>query len=367
MAAAGAFVAAWSRQAVEGEKAATVVLSTGNAAGRKAAELLLEREPAVEAVTLLPWDRPRAVGRWLEALAPDAVVVVETELWPGLFFACHRRRIPLLVASGRIYPRDVARYRAVRRFFRSVLECPAAIGVQSEAERERFLAIGAPASRLVVGGDLKLDALPAEPSAPPRIPAGRPLLVAGSTHPGEERLLLDVFSHLRGAFPGLALVLAPRHPDRAGEVARLATSAGLRTAFHSAGHAAAAGAEIVVVDEIGPLASLYRAADVAIVGGSFVPRGGHNPLEAAAHGRPVVIGPCVEHVGGAVALLEAARAIERLETADGAALEAALRSLLSNDERRLEMGAAARSAIAAARGSSDRYVGMVRELLGTPP
>ncbi len=360
MAAAGPLVARLGA----GPEGAEVVLTTGNAAGRRAAGLIRRQDGSSVPVSYLPWDRPRAVDRWLGTLAPAAVVIVETEIWPGLFLACRRRGIPLVVVNGRIYPRDVARYRIAKGFFRSVLACPAAIGVQSAAERDRFLAIGAPADRVVIGGDLKRDAPAASIRSAACVPSGRPLVVAGSTHPGEERLLLAALAGLRRDFPHAGLVVAPRHPRRTGAVARLAASAGFRVALHSEGPGPTARADVVVVDEIGPLAALYAAADVALIGGSFVPMGGHNPLEAAAHSRAIVIGPSTGHVDGAVELLEAAGGIVRVRSADAVSLEAALSGLLADTPRREAMGAAARAALDAARGPSEVYAGLVRTALG---
>ena len=340
-----------------------VILTTGNAGGRRAAWSLLDGGSTV-GVTYLPWDRPRAVDRWLEAQAPCAVVVVETEIWPGLFLACRRRGIPLVIVNGRIYPRDVRRYGLARGFFRSVLACPAAIGVQSAAERDRFIEIGAPADRIVVGGDLKRDVPPAAIPAAACVPSGRPLVVAGSTHPGEERLVLTAFARLRRGFPGVSLVLAPRHPRRRSAVVRLAASGGFRTALHSEGPGATARADVVVVDEIGPLAALYAEADVALIGGSLVPAGGHNPLEAAARSRAIVIGPSTGNVEDAVGLLAAAGGILRLPDADAGTLTTALGVLLDDAPRRDAMGAAARAALDAARGPSEIYARIVRTAIG---
>jgi len=331
------------------------VLTTGNAAGRAAAERLRRRFRQVEHVCYLPWDTREGVTRFLEAARPDAVVVVETELWPNLFHLCRERQTPLLVASGRLYPRDVARYRAARFLFRDVLASVSWIGAQTEAERAAFLAIGAPPERITVTGNLKLDA-PAPQALDGAwersLRSAGPIVVAGSTHAPEEELILAAFRALRKEHPLARLVLAPRHVERSATISPGA-------ARFSEGPTA--GWDVLVIDQLGVLASLYRHADVAVIGGSFAAKGGQSPLEAAAAGCPGIVGPDVSHVESLVDGLAEAGGLERL--ADGAALLPALRRLLAEPAERARMGAAARAFVAAHRGAARATGDAVRALV----
>lgn len=319
------------------------VVTTGNEAGRAVASRL----PSVDAVTLLPWDRPRGMGRFLAAVAPAAVVVVENEIWPGLFTACRERAIPLVLVSARLYRRDVPRYRLARRFFREVLS-DAVIGAQDDAERDAFLSIGADPSRTVVTGNLKHDVR--EPGEPPALGDG-PFVVAGSTHRGEEAPLLAALPALRRTAPGLRLILAPRHPDRVPALVREVERAGLVPALLSAPEGRAW--DVLLVDGIGALASLYRLATVAFIGGSLVPRGGQNPLEAAFCGVPIVVGPHVENVA---TLLDG---LPRVDVPDAAALIAALERLLRDPVERARLGSAARDAVRLRHGAAERTAELV--------
>ncbi len=255
----------------------SVVLSTGNREGRAAAESLRGVCPAVEAVTYLPWDRDRAVREWLERMAPDAVIVVETEIWPNLFGACGEFGIPLFIVNGRIYPRDVARYALARRFFSRVLEAASWIGVQSVEDRNAFIRMGAGADRVEIVGDLKADA----PVREAEIPDGwrarietdpSPLVIAGSTHHPEERILLHALRELRASLPDLRLILAPRHPDRAVRLRRRAEVMSFSTASWSSGPTP--DWEVLVIDRIGPLSAPLRVGR----------RGGHRRQSGAPWG-----------------------------------------------------------------------------------
>lgn len=351
---AGVFLDALSR-AVPGVSAA---LSVGNRDGWHAATRLRERLPAVSGVTYLPWDRPRAIRRWLTSQGFDAVAVVETELWPGLFSACRSLGLPLFLVNARVYPRDLPRYRLVRPLLAETLGAATWIGAQSESERAAFLSLGARPEAVEVTGNLKLDAPPSDRPLPaPWEEALRrraPVVVAGSTHPSEERPLLAAAARLRARFPDLLLVVAPRNPRRAGEVVAEARRAGLVPALWSA-PAASGCPGVLVVDEVGFLASLYSRASVAFVGGSLVRKGGQNPVEPAARGVPVVSGPDLSHFADVAAALEAAGALKRVRgEAPGDELEEALGAWLSDPASAREAGRAGREAVEGLRGAADR-------------
>jgi 3-deoxy-D-manno-octulosonic-acid transferase len=357
VAAAGALVERLAERAPD----LAVVLTTANAAGRRAAERLADRAPNVAAIAWLPWDRARVLKRWLESFSPSAIVVVETEIWPGLFRAAKELGIPLLVANGRVYPKDVPRYRLAPGFFAGVLDAAAWIGAQNEAERVRFLAIGAPPERVEAAGSLKYDArIP----PPERIDGwSGPVLVAGSTHAPEEELVLGVVARLRREQPDLSLIVAPRDPSRARSVAARARRHGLKTALYP--EETARGKDVLVVAEVGYLPGLWAAADVALVGGSFASFGGHNPLEPAARGKAVVIGPHVAHVEEDVRRLADAGGLEWIREREGlpGVLEESLRALFLDRPRREEMGRRAAAAVQGGSGAASRTVERLLELV----
>lgn len=336
----------------------SAVITVGNREGRRAAERLREGRPFVTAVAYLPWDRPRAVRRWLAGQGLDAVLVVETELWPGLFSACGSLGLPLFLVNARIYPRDLPRYRLARPVFADLLRRATWIGAQSEHERAAFLSLGAPPEAVEVAGNLKLDARPDDRALPAPwdavLAGGLPLLVAGSTHPPEERWLLAAAARLGEEHPKLLLAVAPRNPGRAGAVLREARRAGLRAVRWSA-PGEMQPFDVLVVDEVGWLPSLYSRAAVAFVGGSLVPKGGQNPVEAAARGVPVVSGPDLRHFEEVARALESAGALGRLPGRSPVEeLREAFAARLADPAAAREAGRAGRSAVEALRGAARR-------------
>lgn len=349
----------------------SAVVSVGNRDGWNAAGRLRERLPAVSGVTYLPWDRPRALRRWLAGRGFDGVVVVETELWPGLFSACRALGLPLFLVNARVYPRDLPRYRLARPLFAGALGAATWIGAQSEREREAFLSLGARPGDVEVTGNLKLDATPSDRPLPPpweeALARRAPVLVAGSTHPSEERPLLAAAARLRERFPGLLLVVAPRHPARAGKVVEEARREGLVPVLWS-GPDPAARPDVLVVDEIGFLASLYSRAAVAFVGGSLVPKGGQNPVEPAARGVPVVSGADLSHFADVAEALEEAGALRRIRgEAPVEELEEALGAWLADPASAREAGRAGRQALEALRGAADRTARAVAARVPSTP
>ena len=336
-----------------------VLLTTGTAAGLHTAVRLAREQSNVDGCLYLPWDR-RAVRRWLRDLAPSAVIVVETEIWPNFFIACKELKIPLFIANGRIRPGDVWKYRLAPAFFRAVLDSAAWIGVQSTRERDAFVAIGASAARVAVTGNLKFDAARSarfEAAVLERDAEGRRLVVAGSTHDPEERWLLECARTLSGNGHRIRLVIAPRDVARAAAVSRLARALGFLPLTWSewSGHTARPW-DVLVLDQYGTLASCYTGADVVIIGGTFVPVGGHNILEAAAAARPILVGPHVDEIAAVIAPFEAAGALMRVPGADPArSLADACRTLFVDPERARLMGEAASEICRQGKGSAARH------------
>lgn len=345
-----------------------VVASTMTATGRALAR---DARPTLP-TTLAPLDHPWLVRRALRAVAPRALVFVETELWPSWVGAAHERGVPVVTVSGRLSERSFARWQRVAGLLRPTLRRFDAIGARSEADADRFVALGALADRVTVTGDLKLDAPP-----PPPLPESVrdvlgevPLFVAGSTHEGEEPAALAALAAAERAGHAPALVLAPRHPERFDAAAGAVAAAGRRLRRRSALGAdpLAPGAsdplapgDVLLLDTLGELAAFYAHARLAFVGGSLVPVGGHNLLEPARVGRPAVWGPHVGNAREMEALLSAAGAGERVE--DAAALGRALVAALADPEAANARGALGRAALDQHRHALDRSVALVERVL----
>jgi 3-deoxy-D-manno-octulosonic-acid transferase len=313
----------------------------------------------------LPYDLPGAVGRFLGRVRPRRAIVMETELWPNLYHALGRRRVPLTIANARLSPRSVAGYRRVRGLAAQTLAQCTAIAAQSEADAQRFRELGADPARVHVPGNLKFDLeLPPEQVAAGRAlrlrwGAARPAWIAASTHDGEEAAALHAHRILLARQRGALLLLVPRHPERFDAVARLAQDSGLRTLRRSAiGETTVLdGVQVLVGDSMGELALYLGAADIAFVGGSLVEIGGHNVLEPAALGLPVLFGPYTFNFEQACVLLLERGAARRL---DGVLeLEPALSKLFHDGAQRAAMGRAGREVLAANRGALDRLLKLI--------
>jgi len=279
---------------------------------------LRARLPRVRA-RLMPLDLPGLIHASLARARVDVLVLVETELWPVLIHAAEQRGARVIVAGGRISDRTLPRYRLLRPFFRPLLARMHEIGARSAVDRERFVALGAASERCRVVGDLKLDReAPPEPSAALREALGAgPFLVGGSTHPGEEEALLEAWRRVVGAgASGLRLVLAPRHPERCADVCKTVRRRGASVGLRSEG---AASCDVVVLDGVGELASLYRLAELVFVGGSLAHVGGHNLVEPVQAGRVVVHGPYVQNQRTQADLLAPLHVLHRVENAAGLA------------------------------------------------
>lgn len=319
----------------------------------------------------LPLDVPRAVRRFLDAIRPDIAIVLETELWPNLYAECARRGVPLLLASARLSERSVRRYRILDRVFGGLLRrtlAVARIAAQSPTDRERFLAIGAPHDAVEVAGNLKFDV-----SIPDSVKAAgaelrqalgrtRPIWVAGSTHPGEESILLDAHAALRERHPDALLVLAPRHPQRFDAVAADLDARGVQYVRRSREQSPASAA-VMLVDTVGELQRFYAAGDIAFVGGTLIELGGHNLLEPAALGLPVLCGPHTFNSPDIARQLAQAGALQ--VASDAQVLSRILERLIAEPAQRQQMGRCGREVIESNRGACDRLVACAARLLQT--
>lgn len=329
-----------------------IVVSTITPTG---ARIVAERLAGAATHRYFPIDLPGPVGRALDAARPRFFVAIETELWPNFLRALARRGVPAMIANGRISDRSFRRYRWIRALMRRVLADVAVFAMQTEEDARRIVALGAPPDRVVVTGNLKSDLLPEADPEGERwrqrlgLGAGTPLWIAGSTHRGEEAVVLDAFARLRARCPQLALLLAPRHPERADEVEALLRERGLSAVRRSRLGAGAPAGSVVILDTVGELAGLYALADVVFVGGSLVPVGGHNVLEPAMRGKPVLMGPHMSNFREGAELLQQSGG--GLVVEDGPALEQELARLLADPDHARGMGEAARTAFAGRQGA----------------
>lgn len=315
----------------------------------------------------VPLDLPGAVKRFFRRLQPRLVVVMETEIWPNLYAEAQRAGVPILLINARLTDRSAQGYRRARELIADALASVSWISAQSARDAERLVACGARPDRVEVVGNLKFDV-----SVPPTLPAEgrvlrsawgeeRPVLVAGSTHAGDEAVLLPAFLAARDQLADPLLILVPRHPERFGEAAKRAREAGLRVALFSESEHCPAGTDCFVIDAMGELLRYYACCDVAFVGGTFAPVGGHNPLEPAALGKPVLFGPHTENINEIAERLVAKGGALRLESAEE--LSQALLRWFSNDALRAEAGEAARSLVENGRGALQRNLKAIRHAL----
>ncbi len=321
-------------------------------------------------VRYVPYDLPGAVRRFFGRVQPRLAVIFETELWPNLYRECGRRRIPLVLASARVTPRSAGRYRRLGTLFRDTLAQAQVVAAQGAGDAERFQSLGADPAATHVTGNLKFDFELPEGTAGrgaalrAQFAPGRPLWVAGSTHGGgEEQTVIEAQRRVRAAQPGTLLVLAPRHPPRFEEVAQLLKGSGMSFARRSQTGAAALDpqCEILLLDSLGELLDFYAAADVAFVGGSLVPVGGHNLLEPAALGVPVLTGPNTFNGADIARLLVARGAAEVVR--DAAGLRARVSELLADPAARAIMGAHGRECVASNRGALAKLLELIEPLL----
>jgi 3-deoxy-D-manno-octulosonic-acid transferase len=346
-----------------------LVLSNMTETGRSVAVQL----PYVDICLRFPFDYRFAMQRVLNSVRPAVVVIVETEIWPNFLAAAHALAIPTVLVNGRISDRSFGRYRRLRAFFGPLLARFSRICMQGEEDARRILAIGAPAAAVCSTGNLKFD-LPPQVMTVRERAATRLLyhladdslvLVAGSTHPGEEAAVLTAYRQALAAGSPVVLVLVPRHPERAGEVAELVRREGFAVTRRSSLDAhvgSIAVGQVLLVDTVGELLGLYGIADLVFVGGSLVPVGGHNLLEPAATGVPVLFGPQMSNFREVAALVLAYGAGRQV--GDGETLGAAIVELLADGERRGQLGEGGRRLMADNGGATARNLAVIEEILG---
>jgi 3-deoxy-D-manno-octulosonic-acid transferase len=349
-----------------------IFLSTTTLTGQQVARTRL---PDLDAVFFFPFDLPPFVGRTLRLVRPRLFIMMETEIWPNLLRACRRAGVRTVLANGRISSRSYPRYRLARGFFRTVLGDVDRFCMQSDESARRIIDIGADPSRVTITGSLKFDSLESPAVAAGRgagrvlrsfrIPAAKVVFIAASTLKGEEPMALAAFAAVRRSHPSALLIIAPRKPERFAEAEALARAEGYRVvrrtdlAVDAEPHA-----DVVILDTIGELAPLFHVATMVFVGGSLVDQGGHNILEPAVHGKPIVFGPYMQN------FQEIAEAFCRhqaaVQVADAAALVDVIVRLAGDSVERARLGAAARALVEANRGAKTRTLDAIAAVLPPP-
>jgi len=319
----------------------------------------------------LPYDLPASVKRFLDRVRPRLAVIMETEIWPNLFITCRERGIPIVVTNARLSERSLKGYGPVRPLARRAIRCASFVAAQSPTDAERLRSLGAAVTRLAVVGNLKFDmevpASLAETGTALRESWGvrRPVWIAASTHEGEEMPVLKAHTAVLQRFPDALLLIAPRHPERFKAVASACRSLGFATRTRSEDLCADERCQCFVVDTMGELLHFYAAADIAFVGGSLEAIGGHNILEPAALGRPVIVGPHTFNTEEVTAGLIAAHAVRRIANAEE--LGATVIRLLAHDHEREAMSEAAHAVLARERGAVERTLRVVDQVLANQP
>lgn len=315
----------------------------------------------------LPYDLAGSVNRFLDEVNPKLVIIMETELWPNLISALHRRKIPLVIANARLSARSARGYQKLGKFIRTILQRITLIAAQNQEDGERFLSLGLKRNQLAVTGSLKFDI-----SVTPELAAKaialrsqwasrRQVWIATSTHEGEETLLLEAHKELLKNHPTLLLILVPRHPERFPVACELTRKAGLTFTQRSTGEVPSSGTQVVIGDTMGELMLLYGIADLAFVGGSLVERGGHNPLEAAAHAIPVLMGPHTINFKDICAKL--AQDDGLITVTDTASLVKEISTLLTDEDYRLYYGRHAVEVLHQNQGALQRLLHLLEPYL----
>ena len=334
------------------EREDSVMISTMTATGARRCQVLFGARVEHRYIAL---DNPISVKRWLGRARPRLGLVLETEIWPELFSQCEAIGIPLVLISARLSEKAMRRYQRFMSLYAKALEAVVMASCQTQADADRLTSLGLCKHRLVVGGNLKFDiALPAGLDAKARSMKAawgeRPTWTAGSTRPGEEQMLIEAHRRLLQKHPCALLVMAPRHPERAAEVSRLLDQQDLVWCHFD--QRPGSDVQVVLVDQMGVLMTCYALAQIAFVGGSLVPLGGHNLLEPAALGLPVLAGRFLDQQAESAERLESAGGLLRCK--DTASLAILLQRFVDEPDLGQRMGHAAKSALENSRGSLDR-------------
>jgi 3-deoxy-D-manno-octulosonic-acid transferase len=353
--------------------AACIILSTTTETGQEMARRIIT---TASAFIYYPLDFSFAVRRAIDAVRPDIFILTETELWPNFIRHCRRQNVKIFMANGRLSPRSFRKYKFTRFFWKGILNVLDGVGAISAVDAERFRILGAPPDRLHVLGNAKYDSLATKASSALREEIGLRLnigtkeqvLVAGSTHEGEETIIFSVYGELLKVYPSSKLIIVPRHIERAREVLALARETGFEDAImmtEIAGGRKRRDERVTIVDVIGELFRVYSLATVVFCGGSLVPKGGQNIVEAAAWGKVIFYGPFMDDFLEERDSLESAGA--GITVRDGKELLEGILKILADPDALARRGEEGRRIAAANMGASGRYAEYIKDLLPSPP
>jgi 3-deoxy-D-manno-octulosonic-acid transferase len=341
-----------------------ILLSTTTATGAIAAS---RRFGDSVSHVLFPYDMPWVVSAFLSHYKPQLLILMETELWPNLLARCAATNLPVVLANARLSRQSASRYKYVGSQVALMLQSIDCLAAQSSLDRDRLIALGADSQSVTVTGSIKFDvqlppsALESGQSLRRVFGVNRAVIIAGSTRDGEEEIVLKAFSKASVSHPGLLLLLAPRHPERFASVSDLCRRLGFQVISHSESTACGPEVDVCVIDSIGELPKFYAASDIAFVGGSIVPKGGHNVLEPAALGIPVIVGPYTENFSEIVDIMEKANALNVVS--DTQSLEGIFERLLSDSNLRDASGAAGKQIVKQNKGAAMKIVHIIDKIL----
>ncbi len=314
-----------------------------------------------------PYDLPGVVNRFLNKIKPELAIFMETELWPNILHYCKKRNIPTLLANARLSAKSAQGYARFASLSKNMLQSLSIIAAQSQSDADRFISLGAMPAQIYVTGNMKFDLhippslLESADSLKQQLGSSRPIFIAASTHDGEDEIILDAFSQIRSSIRDCLLLLVPRHPERFEKVAGLCKKQGYHVVSRSEGIVLDANTDVFLGDTMGELRLFFAASDIAFIGGSLIPRGGHNMLEAAAFGLPVLSGPHTFNFTETVRLLNEADALITINNAHELATHVI--QLLQNTSLRQEMGEKGKKVVEANRGALDYHLKLVNTLL----
>ena len=343
-----------------------VLISSGTASGYEMAQRII---PEADAVIFYPPDLPWLPDRIVNRVHPRAYVPVETELWPNFLRAARRRSIPVVMVNGRIGERNVDRYRRMRHLFTKMLNTVVLFCMQSTIDAQYIIRLGADPRRVVVTGNTKYDQNYSQVSAEERaqllanfgFAGSGPVIIAGSTHKGEEEILLEAFRLVRARFSRTKLLMAPRDVPRSEKLLEMVKEQGFAVQLRSAIGTGPSDADVIILDTIGELGRLYSLADIVFVGGSLIPHGGHNILEPAAQGKPIIVGPHMFNFKGTYATFSDRGAC--VTVLDGKDLSKKMIEIISDSLLADRLGKEAVAIVEENRGAALRTVDQLRQIL----
>jgi 3-deoxy-D-manno-octulosonic-acid transferase len=341
---------------------ATIIVTVTTRSGKQVADSLLGK--TADHVVDGPLDLLPVVLYFINRIRPDLYILVETDFWPNLLLTLKKRAVPTLLVNGRVSPQSMEGYQKAGFFFRSMFASLSALAMQTERDKDNMISLGIDGEKMHTLGNLKFDtkASPAVKNAADRpcsLPKDGILFICGSTHPGEEEVLIDSYCRVRDRYPDIFLIIAPRDTKRAGSIQTLGKERGLRTALRTESNMDSA--ELYVLDTIGELIEFYALSDIAFVGGSLVKRGGHNPIEPAAMGVPVLFGSDMEDFSEISAML--INAGGGIQVATQTELTEHLTRLVESADLRQQCGQAAQNCIAGQRGVIGRHLELIERFL----